>query len=52
MPRPVTPQKVWLMRTDIPVYGFCSEECAVASGYREEIFDGAYETDGDAIEPS
>jgi len=36
----------------IPVYGFCSSECAIQHGYRPEVFSGDYETDGDAVEPS
>lgn len=34
----------------IPVYGFCSEECAVKHGYRPEIFAGAYEADGYVVD--
>ena len=34
----------------IPVYGFCSEECAIKHGYRPEIFTGSYETDGDVVD--
>jgi hypothetical protein len=34
----------------VPVYGFCSEECAIKYGYRPEVFAGAYETDDDVVE--
>ena len=35
----------------VPVSGFCSVKCAIKHGYRPEVFAGAYETDGDTIEP-
>ena len=34
----------------VPVYGFCSEDCAVKHGYRPEVFAGAYKTDGDVVD--
>ena len=35
----------------IPVYGFCSEKCAIRFGYRRDIFSSLYDPLEDAVEP-
>ena len=35
----------------IPVYGFCSEECAIRYGYRREVFTSLYDPLADTLEP-